>query len=184
MRDKPVVLILAAGKGERFTASGGGEHKLAARLAGTSVLDHVIQAVASSGLAMHVVRHSPGQGGMGDSIAAGVRETAHAAGWLILPGDLPLIRPTSLQHVSAGMMVKTIVVPHYRQQQGHPVAFRYDCFDALSALTGDEGARAVVKAYRQRDQVLDLVLDDPGIVTDVDTVEDLVAAEKAMAQHK
>lgn len=179
MTSKPVVIVLAAGKGERFLASGGTVHKLSASLAGTTVLEHVIQTVEAAGLDLHIVKHSPGSGGMADSIAAGVSATPHAAGWLILPGDLPMIQPKSLQLVANGLLLQKVVVPHYRQQQGHPVAFRHECFDALSGLTGDAGAKTVVQKYRLSDEVFDLVLDDAGLVTDIDTVDDLRQAEES-----
>jgi molybdenum cofactor cytidylyltransferase len=178
MTRKPVVIVLAAGKGERFQASGGKIHKLVAPLAGTTVLERVLRAVELAGLDLHVVKHSPGSGGMADSIAAGVSATPYAAGWLILPGDLPMIQPKSLQMVANGLLLQKVVVPHYRQQQGHPVAFRHECFDALSSLSGDVGAKAVVQKYRSSNEVFDLVLDDAGLVTDIDTVEDLAKAEE------
>ena len=76
----PVVLILAAGRGERFIASGGTTHKLQALLAGKRVMDHVLDAVKASGLPYHVVTADPARPGMGDSIAAGVRATLDANG--------------------------------------------------------------------------------------------------------
>lgn len=179
---KPVVIVLAAGNGDRFRASGGKTHKLAAHLAGATVLEHVVRAVEASGLDLHIVKNSPGSGGMGDSIAAGVSATPRAAGWLILPGDLPLIQPKSLQLVANGLLLQKVVVPHYRQQQGHPVAFRSECFEALASLSGDAGARAVLEAYRSTKEVFDLVLDDVGMVTDVDTVEDLTRVEELFMQ--
>ncbi len=178
MTNKPVVIVLAAGKGERFHASGGKTHKLSAYLAGKTVLQHVIQAVEASGLDLHVVEQSPGNGGMADSIAAGVTATPHAAGWLILPGDLPMIQPKSLQLVANAFVLQKVVVPHYRQQQGHPVGFRSECFEALCQLTGEAGAKAIVEKYRSSNEVFNLVLDDVGLVTDIDTADDLIRAEE------
>jgi molybdenum cofactor cytidylyltransferase len=182
MSSKPVVIVLAAGKGERFLASGGKTHKLTALLAGKPVLDYVIRAVEASGLDMHIVEHSPGNGGMADSIAAGVSATPHAAAWLILPGDLPMVQPKSLQLVANALVLQKVVVPHYGQQQGHPVGFRHECFDALCHLSGDAGAKSVVQKYRLSHEVFDLVLDDSGLVTDIDTVNDLRRAEKLFMQ--
>lgn len=62
MPGAPVVIVLAAGRGSRFLASGGSCHKLQADLQGKPVLDHVLAAVARSGLAVHVVRHAAGDG--------------------------------------------------------------------------------------------------------------------------
>src|SRR5829696_4959365 len=95
MNAAPVVLVLASGRGERFVASGGSGSKLQALLAGTPVLEHTLAAVRASGLPFHV--EDAGHPGMGDSIAAGIAATSEAAGWLVLPGDLPLVRPASLR---------------------------------------------------------------------------------------
>ena len=102
----PVVIVLAAGRGERFAASGGATHKLAALLAGRPVLEHVLEAVRASGLPHHLVQADTSRPGMGDSIAAGVRATADAPGWLILPADLPLVRSESL-HAVAGALASS-----------------------------------------------------------------------------
>lgn len=176
----PVVIILAAGKGQRFLASGGTTHKLDALLNGQPVLWHVLQAVKSSGLAWHLVKPEGGTRGMGDSIAMGVQATANAAGWLILPADLPLIRPASLRRVADALSRKSVVVPHYRQRQGHPVGFRREYIDSLTALCGDAGAREIVQASRLCGKVLDLSLSDAGIVRDIDALSDLYLARRLL----
>ena len=93
----PVVLVLASGRGERFRASGGIGHKLQALLRGKTVLQHTLAAVRASGLPWHL--EDAGHPGMGDSIAAAVRATADAPGWLVLPGDLPLVQGATLRAV-------------------------------------------------------------------------------------
>lgn len=166
-----VVLVLASGKGERFIASGGTGSKLKALLAGKPVLEHTLAAVRASGLAWHL--EDAGHDGMGDSIAAAVRATQDAAGWLVLPGDLPLVRPESLRAVAAALAGSEVVLPAYQGQRGHPVGFSAACRDALMTLTGAQGAAPVVRQYKS----MQLALDDAGVVTDIDTVQDLAAAQ-------
>lgn len=182
MLSDPVVIVLAAGQGTRFRASGGQVHKLDAELAGLPVLQHVIRTVMASGLPWHVVRHAAGVG-MGDSIAAGVGATVDAPGWLILPGDLPLVTPHSLRCVAQALATHTVVVPHWQQHRGHPVGFSATCRDALMLLSGEMGAASVVRHYRTSNGVLDLPLDDRGIITDIDTVADLASAENLLASR-
>lgn len=170
----PVVLVLASGRGERFIASGGRGSKLQALLAGQPVLEHTLAAVRASGLPFHV--EDAGHPGMGDSIAAGVRATAGASGWLVLPGDLPLIAPSSLLAVAEALKGATVVLPMHAGTRGHPVGFSAVHGPALQALHGTEGAAAIVRSATP----LRLELDDPGIVTDIDTVEDLARAEKVL----
>ncbi len=185
-RQPPTVIVLAAGRGERFARSGGATHKLDALLGGVPVLERVLSSVAASGLPWHVVRPRDGRSaaadGMGDSIARGVAATAGASGWLILPGDLPLVEPQSLLQVAQGLAALPVVLPFWQGRQGHPVGFARECRTALMTLRGDVGAAAVVRAHRQAAAVLELHLDDPGIVTDIDTREDLARAEAVLAR--
>ncbi len=171
----PTVLVLASGRGERFLASGGKTHKLQALLGGRSVLQHTVQAVRDSGLPWHLEeRPHPG---MGDSIAAAVRATADAAGWLVLPGDLPLLRSTTLLSIAAQMASDDVVVPTYEERRGHPVGFGRNCRQELMHLRGEHGAASVVRAHGARL----FAVEDIGVVTDIDTVEDLRRAEALLA---
>lgn len=173
----PVVIVLAAGLGTRFRASGPGVDKLEALLGGQRVLDHVQASVQASGLAWHVVDRQQtahlAEPGMGWSIACGVAATRDAAGWLILPADLPLLRSETLLEVAAALSKSDVVVPLYRGTRGHPVGFSAACRDALLALQGDEGARSIVHNRR----ALQLAVNDPGCVLDVDTWDALQVAQ-------
>ena len=175
------MVVLASGRGERFRASGGGVHKLSALLAGTPVLEHTLAAVQASGLRLHVERAA--HAGMGDSIAAAVRATAVAAGsagWLILPGDLPLVLPQTLQAIAQALARHEVVVPVVQTRRGHPVGFSARCGDALAALSGDEGARRVVARFG----ATLLEVDDEGCIADVDTLDTLVQAEALLARRR
>ena len=176
----PAVVVLASGRGDRFLASGGQGSKLRALLAGKPVLQHTLEAVRASGLPWHL--EDAGHPGMGDSIAAGVRATADAGGWLILPGDLPLVRPESLQRVAAALTAGYgVVLPTHLRQQGHPVGFGPQCRQALLQLSGPHGAAPVARAQKAAGHALAMELDDPGVVTDIDTLADLARAEQALA---
>ncbi len=176
----PVVLVLAAGRGERFSASGGTVHKLQALLAGKRVIDHVLDAVKASGLPYHVVDAAASRPGMGDSIAAGVRATAGASGWLILPADLPLISPGTLRSIAFAAPC-AVTVPVYRGQRGHPVRFGLECASDLLNLQGNQGAAQLIRSQEATNSIAIIDVDDAGCVTDIDTLDDLVRAEKLMA---
>jgi len=180
--EPPVVLVLASGRGERFAASGGQVHKLRALLAGVPVLDHTLAAVRASGLAWHV--EDAGHPGMGDSIAAAVRATAGAGGWLVLPGDLPLIEPATLRAVAAALAHSAVAVPLYRGERGHPVGFGVQCLQDLLALSGEQGAAGVVRKHAQQGGAHSVAVDDEGAVTDIDTVQDLARAEVLLAARR
>ena len=200
MKPLPVVIVLAAGRGSRFA---GPRHKLAQDLGMGSVLGqtiaHAIESrlpvvvVTTASLAAEAARWvagrdvvvlpevgSAGAGplGMGFSIAAGVSARSDAGGWLVLPGDMPLVAPGTLVAVAAALAQHPVVYAQHRGRRGHPVGFGAELFSELVALSGDEGARRVMARYPS----IGLELDDPGVLVDVDTVEDLANVRAARDQ--
>ena len=185
MPQLPVVIVLAAGLGERFAASGGTVHKLDALLADKRVIDHVLDAVRASGLPHHVVRpdaHETAGAGMGDSIAAGIRATPDASGWLILPADLPLIRGDTLRAIASAPPCG-VTVPRYHGQQGHPVRFDAVCGPDLLKLKGNSGAAQVLRAQAAINSIAFVDVNDAGVVTDIDTLDDLRRAETLLSER-
>ena len=189
MRFRPTIVVPAAGRGSRFA---GPLHKLAQPFSGGTVLGNTVrnavrtqlpvivittaalQPVVSELLATRdIIVFSPGEAarGMGHSIAAGVAERSGAPGWLVLPGDMPLVRPASILAVATALEQHAVVYAQHRGRRGHPVGFAAELYSELILLTGDEGARRLMARY----PALDLELDDPGVLLDVDTASDLDA---------
>lgn len=190
---QPCVLVLAAGRGERFFASGGSTHKLQAMLGDLTVLQTTLAAVQASGLPWHV-EYGP-HPGMGDSIAAAVKATACASGWLILPADLPLVQPQTLKTLALQLLdadlnrsVLRVIQPFYQAidqaQKGHPVAFSRAAAHALMQLSGDQGASTIVRKAAQNGHLQRLRCDDIGCVLDVDTLEALEQARKIWQERQ
>lgn len=174
----PVVVVLAAGQGQRFRACGAQTGKLQAQLHGRSVLEHTLAAVEASGLRAVRVENGPlwRSEGMGHSIARGVALSPDASGWLILPGDLPAVAPDSLRAVAQALHAHGGVVrPQIQGQWGHPVGFSAAWKQQLLQLTGDNGAQSVVRAAQAQAGLHALVLDDWGMLADTDTLTDLKA---------
>lgn len=182
MKELPTVIVLASGRGERFRAAGGQGSKLQAMLAGQTVLSRTLAAVQASGLPWHL--EDAGHPGMGDSIAAAVRATPDAAGWLILPGDLPLVQPATMRAIASavggGMQAAR---PSYRGERGHPVAFGPSCFAQLESLEGNRGAAPILLALIAINLVAIVEVDDVGTVTDIDTPDALRHAEALLLQR-
>lgn len=107
--------------------------------------------------------------GMGYSIAQGVAARPQAAGWLVMPGDMPLVRPATLLAVAAGLAHAPVVYAQHLGRRGHPVGFAAELFSELVQLRGDEGARRITARYPS----VGLELGDPGVLIDVDTEADL-----------
>ena len=197
MNDKPTIVVVAAGQGSRFK---GARHKLDQPLAGSTVLGCTLRHAVESGLPVVLVTTAPfvaiglehltrrglvllppeeARRGMGNSIAAGVAERASAAGWLVLPGDMPLVRPSTLSAIAAALAEHTVVQAQYRGRRGHPVGFSSELYSELVALEGDEGARRVVARYPVHGEELD----DPGVLVDVDTLDDLAQVQAKAATY-
>jgi molybdenum cofactor cytidylyltransferase len=186
-------ILLAAGYGRRF-----GSDKRCHRLAdGTPLLTASLRAyapafprlivvlrpddralaaaVASETSAAHarVVRCPDAHLGMGHSLACGVRA---AAGWryaFVALGDMAWVQADTLARLVTAMEAAaaaaddSIVQPTHRGTPGHPVGFGAGLFPALACLSGDAGARGLVGAAGPR--LIRVPVDDPGVVTDLDT---------------
>jgi molybdenum cofactor cytidylyltransferase len=193
MKNEPAVVVLAAGAGSRYH---GTRHKLSEKLGGETVLVRTLRnAIASEMSVVLVISESliaEARGlvapedmvvvdsrtqtvwGMGDSIAAGVSIHASATGWLVLPGDMPLVKPSSLRAVADALDQQPIAFAQYRGRRGHPVGFGAELFSELVMLRGDEGARRLLARY----PTAAVELDDPGVLFDIDTIDDLAVAQR------
>lgn len=122
-----------------------------------------------------VVSCAEADGGMGHSLAAGIGASSDAAGWLVALADMPAIAPGSYRAVAAALEAgAALAVPAYRGRRGHPVGFAARWREELSALTGDRGARGLLQA--NPGQIVEIIVDDPGILADIDTPADLAAS--------
>lgn len=187
MRFRPTIVVPAAGRGSRF---GGTLHKLQQDFAGSTVLGttvrHAIETqlpvvvVTTVALAPAVQRQlarrdivvlDDGEAarGMGSSIAAGVAERSGAPGWLVLPGDMPLVQPGSILAVATALEQHAVVYAQHRGRRGHPVGFGAELYSELILLSGDDGARRIVARYPAHG----VDVDDAGVLLDIDTPPDL-----------
>ena len=113
---------------------------------------------------------------MKDSVQSGldfVRTTFHPSSddaWLLAPADAPLL-PTLVidvllqRHREVG---KSILVPRYGDRRGHPVLFPWTLASRVLDLRPNEGINSLV----QQGPTEYVDVDDPAILTDVDTPED------------
>ena len=110
--------------------------------------------------------------GMGTSIAAGVAAMLGASGWLIALGDMPSIRVDTVVAIADALCSGArIAVPAMDGRRGHPVGFSALYGARLQSLTGDTGARELVKA--DANFVDEISIDDAGIFFDIDTRADI-----------
>ena len=98
--------------------------------------------------------------------------SSDADGVLMTLVDVPMITSQTVQAVVAAWKTSRapVVRPIVSGRRGHPVIFDRCVFDELRAAPLDSGARVVVRAHW--DQSVDVPVDDPGSLVDVDTPED------------
>jgi len=114
--------------------------------------------------------------GMGHSLACGVQALAGAGAWIVALADMPRVRPSTIRALADRLAAGArIVLPVWDGQRGHPVGFALSLRAELLALRGDRGARALLQ--RHAADVERVPVDDPGIVQDVDTLEDAARLE-------
>jgi len=70
-----------------------------------------------------------------------------------------------------------ILLPSHRGRRGHPVVFARSVWEELLALPDDQGARVVV--HRDPGRVVEIAVDDPGVLRDVDTPADYAALRES-----
>jgi molybdenum cofactor cytidylyltransferase len=189
---RAIAVVTAAGSAERF-----GGRKLLAPVDGEPLLDRTIRSLLEGGVAEVIVvvgkdgraelerdvnalndaRVRPVENpdpsrGMFSSIQEGVA-TASGDALLILPGDMPFVRASTVQAVIARYREGTsIVSPRYRGKRGHPVAMPLSFRDEIRSTPATANLHEVIKKHA--DMRVDLDVDDPGVVRDVDVPGDLV----------
>lgn len=179
-------VVLAAGAGERFRASGGDGPKARAVVDGEPMVSRVLDAVLGAGLAEVVLVQ--GAEDLGDVAPAGVvvldnprwaeglatslqvalaHLTAHEAVVVGL-ADQPRVPSAAWSAVAAAPLEPPIAVATYEGRRANPVRLAAEVWPLLPT-TGDEGARLLM---RRRPE---LVREVPcsGDPHDVDTLEDL-----------
>jgi molybdenum cofactor cytidylyltransferase len=183
-------ILLAAGFGSRFDPDGL-HNKLLARMPDGTPVAHesahrlllvvprVLAVVRPGSEALAHLLNEAGcdvvfapaaERGMGASLAAGIEASADAEGWIVALADMPRIATTTIEEVARALDGgASLVAPFYQGQRGHPVGFGAEHRDALLTLDGDTGAKSLLMSQH----VTRLDVDDPGILRDVDTPEDL-----------
>jgi len=188
---RSVAIVTAAGSAERF-----GGRKLLTPIDGEPLLDHTIRALLDGGVSEVIVvvgsdaraeierdvnamldaRVRPVENpdpsrGMFSSIQEGAAQ-AQGDVLLVLPGDMPFVKPGTVRAVLARYeQAPAIVSPRYRGKRGHPVALPFRLRDEILATDISANLHDVIK--RHPALRADLDVEDRGIGRDVDTMSDL-----------
>jgi molybdenum cofactor cytidylyltransferase len=187
-----VGLVLAAGAGTRF----GGAKQLA-DLHGTPLLEHALRAMAAAQLGRVVVvlgasaeeilgqvdLHGAApvicdrwEDGQSASLAYGLSTVDDAEAALVVLGDQPRLSPQAIERVlqARDPGVEAVRASYYGEP-GHPVLLERSLFARLRDVSGDRGARNLLRSVKTRE----VSCDDLGGGEDVDTLAQLEALRQA-----
>lgn len=190
LSDAVIGILLAAGSGSRFDATGqrnkllqpitGGEEvAVAAARNLLAALPSVIAVVRpesgelaarlkETGCEVTVCQRA--EEGIAASLVHAVSCKRMARGWVIALADMPFVRAATISALAAAIVEGAgIAAPVIVGRRGNPVAFGRMHLDELLHLRGDEGARRLLHAH----PVTTVAVDDPGILQDIDTPSDL-----------
>jgi molybdenum cofactor cytidylyltransferase len=115
--------------------------------------------------------------GMFSSVQTGVSSLNPACrAFFLMPADVPLVRPETLKtlinvyHEAKGDVYR----PCYRGKRGHPPLITANLIAPILDFAEQGGLRALLARYERTS--LDVACEDPGILIDLDTPEDLKKA--------
>lgn len=187
-------IVPAAGHSTRM-----GRPKLALPLAGRTVVEHVIDALRIGGV-HHVIvvvgphvpelvplAHVAGAdvcllaeptSDMRATVEHGLRwveERFHPQAddrWLLVPADHPVINADVVRQLLSrfGEGSSSILVPVHNGRRGHPTLLAWKHVAGIRALAADQGINAYLRSRAA--ETLELVVDDEGVLIDLDTPED------------
>lgn len=105
---------------------------------------------------LHYIHNPDYASGMASAITTALAELAASLDHLMITlGDIPFIDADDIHkmiatHLANPSPTNTITRARFQGKSGHPVIWGSAYFDALSNLSGDEGARPLIKAHHDR----------------------------------
>ncbi len=113
--------------------------------------------------------------GLAASLRAGIAAVPAACrGAIVCLGDMPLVTGRMLDRLVAAhdpVEGRSIVVPVHKGEIGNPILWDRALFPEILALSGDAGARVLLR--RHMEQVAEIDIGDDAVLRDFDTVESL-----------
>jgi molybdenum cofactor cytidylyltransferase len=189
-----VAVVPAAGRGSRFAADRPESPiKVLAPVAGVPMIRRTVSALleggadravvvvsaqhepavvaALDGLAVAVVVNPDPDRGMFSSIQCGVAQLGEDDRCVLLPGDMPFVRPETIAALlSAAIRSGLTVSPSFEGRFGHPLVMSMALRDRILEAPAD----AILSQERSRDTTISVAVNDPGVHRDVDRPGDLI----------
>jgi len=140
------------------------------------VLGHAADQIREQipGEGIRIIVNKAYQEGMGSSLRVGIGAIgSDTQAALIVLADQPFVRSATLDRMIEHYQGfrPQIILPTYRGFRGNPVLLDRSVFAEVATVRGDIGCRAIFGNHLE--EIARLEVDDPGILLDVDTPEDL-----------
>ena len=190
-------LLLAAGSSRRM----GKENKLLTDVDGTAMVTRVAKQITASqaeGL-MVVTGHEKDQvelalknyatgfvhnpdfaDGLSTSLKTGLRALPdNIDGAIVCLGDMPLVKAEHIDQLIRAfdpVEGRSICVPVHGRKRGNPVVWSKRFITEILSVTGDIGARHLLEEHA--DQVIEVAIEQDGVLFDIDTPDRLVEVKK------
>lgn len=136
--------------------------------------DTELQREVDSAGARFVMNPDADGGGQLSSLLAGLRKADRPGirALMVTPVDAPMVRSETVSRLIAVFRDTSgsIVRPRYQGRHGHPVIFSRELFEDLRHASPATGAKAVLRAHENA--IINVDVDDPGVIADIDTPED------------
>ena len=117
--------------------------------------------------------------GQSTSVRAGLAALPENVGAVLFHlVDMPRVTPATLDGLIErhAVTLAPVAWPEYEGQRGNPVLFDRIAFPELRELTGDAGGKPVLMAYERTGAAERLVVEEPGVLLDIDAPTDLPQA--------
>jgi len=114
--------------------------------------------------------------GMFSSVQRGCQEVK-ASPFFITPGDYPFVEKETIRKLAAEE--GKVVIPSYRMKGGHPIKLARELKTRIVEANPDHTLREILQAYDKKF----LNVEDPGVLMDLDTSEDLIHATEYYNIH-
>lgn len=102
----------------------------------------------------------PAAQGLGAAVAAAVAWRGQAGGWLVLPGELPQVQPSTLMSLATAIGHHAVAYAQHRGQRGPLVGFSPELYSELVGLRGDDTLDRLMARYPS----FGVDVDDPGVL--------------------
>jgi molybdenum cofactor cytidylyltransferase len=185
-------IVLAAGKSERM-----GRPKALLEFGGRTFLENILDTISRSSIAHtsivvghhrreienavqsdSIVFNPDYEQGMVTSLQTGIRALPPASiGAFLFLVDHPVVEVETIEAMIPRAAPGRIVQPTFEGRRGHPVFLGVDVLREILGLPSSQGADVVVR--RDPGRIIEIPVNTPGILIDVDTPEEYEKLRRA-----